>query len=90
MSRMVFRATASKSIPEPPERTVISPASRTRSVLTSVSQAYPGFWIAAQGRVEDGVRDLVRDLVGMSFGNRFGCEQPAHSAWGLSASGREH
>ena len=53
---------------------VISPATTTRPVVISVSQATRPIGSSAQDGVEDGVRDLVGDLVRMTLGHRLGRE----------------
>jgi len=54
---------------------VISPATTTRSVVTSVSQATRLVGSAARQWVENGVADLVGHLVGMAHGDGFAGEQ---------------
>ena len=53
---------------------VISPATTTSPVVTSVSQATRPLRVVGEDRVEDGVRDLVGDLVGVALGDRLGGE----------------
>ena len=54
---------------------VISPATMTMPVVTSVSHATRPVGSSREDRVEDGVGDLVGELVGMSLGDGFGGEQ---------------
>ena len=53
---------------------VISPATTTMPVLTSVSHATRALGILREDPVEDGVGDLVADLVGVAFGDGLGRE----------------
>ena len=54
---------------------VISPATTTRPVVISVSQATRLDRVVREDRVEDGVRDLVGDLVGVPLGDRLRGEE---------------
>ena len=56
---------------------VISPATTTRPVVTSVSQATRPMRIVGEHGVEDGVGDLVGDLVRVALGHRLGREGEA-------------
>jgi hypothetical protein len=47
----------------------ISPASTTRFVVVSVSQATRAFRVLGQEQVDDGVADPVGDLVRVAFGH---------------------
>ena len=59
---------------------VISPATTTMPVFTSVSHATRAVRVLREDRVEDGVGDRVADLVGMAFGDGLGRELiTAHS-----------
>ena len=68
----------------------VSPASTTRLVVTSVSQATRRIGIGGQEGVQHRVAEPVGDLVGMAFGDGFGGEQElarvAHG-WVLSRRG---
>ncbi len=53
---------------------VISPATTTRPVVISVSQATRPIGSSREDGVEDGVGDLVGDLVRMALGDGLGRE----------------
>ena len=55
----------------------ISPATTTRPVVTSVSQATRPVAVVGEDGVEDGVRDLVGDLVRMALRDGFRGEREA-------------
>ena len=69
---------------------VISPATTTSPVVSSVSHATRDMRVLGEEGVEDGVRDLVGHLVGVTLGHRFGGEGPAghHFSWLCCGSDR--
>ena len=67
---------------------VISPATTTRPVVMSVSQATRPVGVVGEHRVEDGVRDLVGDLVRVALGDRLGREGERAIGHGGQASCR--